>query len=179
MKVTGIEKVKHALAKLPAQIQRDVVDVACAQAAAYLAREARARCTSAHVARSIKVIRVSDKGDPRQCTYVVTAGTGRGMAGRAHLLEFGSETKNYPITPNAKGRATTNAKRVMLHAGKLLAMAKRAALKLPQGFRGKVTHPGARAKPYLRPTFDERIDAALDAFVKKAASAMEKLGPQA
>ena len=194
-KVRGLEQLRRDLREVSKEIATKVIDKACRASAQYFAREARARCSSKEVAASIKVLRLPGEDDPKQFTYLVVSGKTR----VAHLIEFG--TKAHSIAPNLKTRKAKNVighrmaggevitlqgpqapgasdtmTRVVNRGGASLAVIGRTALRFNgTDFRSAVKHPGARARAFMRPAFDESGDAAITEFVRTAERAFASL----
>lgn len=170
-KVSGLEQLRRDLREVTNEIATKVIDKAARAAALHFAREARMRCRSSDVARSIKVFRLPGENGAKQFTYIVSAGKGARVA---HLLEFG--TKQHPIVPNAKNRKAKNIVRHATGKGATIAQSGHMALRIGSEFMPRIKmHPGAKSKPFMRPTFDEQYNDAIDAFVKAAEAALASL----
>lgn len=185
-KVSGLDDVKRRLRDLTEDIKTKVLERACRSAALFFAKECKARCRSDVVRSSIKLIRLPDSDTPGQFTYLVSAGHNVRVA---HLLEFG--TKPHRIVPNTDSRKWKNMSRnawvetikndqggelrVSHRAGASLSVVGRLALNIGGNIRPSAKHPGSKAKPFMRPAFDEASDRAIDAFLKSAEREFKKL----
>ena len=163
LQVKGLDRLKRDLREMAAELGRKVIDQATRAAARRFANEAKARCSSASVLKSIKVIRLPGEDDPKQYTYIVAAGY---RTPAAHLIEFG--TKPHRIVPNAKRRKAVNyiAGKTQKRAG--VQEGKRAVLRIIDQYAAAANHPGSKQHPFMRPSFDLSQNAAIADFVKTA-----------
>ncbi len=138
--VKGLPELDRVLATLPAKLEAKILRGAMRAGATVVLNEARARVPvkSGRLARTLRVTTSVRRG---VVTARVTAGKLKKGAKvfYAHMVEFGTG----PHIIKAR-----NAKRLRLHGNV---------------FKKRVTHPGARKKPFLRPALDARSSAALDA----------------
>jgi hypothetical protein len=193
-KIKGLDDVKRRLKDIGKEIGRKVIDDACRGAARWFAAEARARCTSDEVRHDIKVIRLPGEDVPTQFTYLVSSGKTR----VAHLLEFG--TVPHAIGPNLKNRKAKNYVRHRMGNGEIItlqgpqapgadgaltktinrggasiSMSGRMAIRMGPDFRRSVWHKGAKAKPFMRPAFEEASEGSIRAFVRSAEAAFRRM----
>jgi hypothetical protein len=193
-KIKGLEDVKRRLKDIGKEIGEKVIDAACRASARWFATEARTRCTSDEVRNSIKVIRLPGEDVPTQFTYLVCSGKTR----VAHLLEFG--TQPHAIGPNLKNRKAKNyvahrmgngeiitlqgpqaagsddsMTRLVGRGGATISMSGRMAIRMGPDFRRSVWHKGAKAKPFMRPAFEEASEGSIRAFVRSAEAAFRRM----
>jgi HK97 gp10 family phage protein len=145
VKITGLAELQKALSDLPARIEANVVRGALKAGAQVMVDEAK---------RQVPVA----SGTLRDSIHVssrITKRTGKvtgnvvARARHAHLVEFG--TAAHWIKPKAR--------RSLFVAGLL---------------RDVVHHPGARAKPFMRPALDRGWQPAIERFAQYAEKRVAK-----
>lgn len=138
LEVKGLADLQRALQDLPVKIERNVMRGAVNAGGQVFRKEARAGVPvkSGDLRNSIRVsVRVSTKAGRIDGT--VKAGDRKAFY--AHMVEFG--TQRHVIKARKGG---------MLNIGGRLV--------------SQVDHPGARAKPFMRPAFDKAGQASITAF---------------
>lgn len=162
IEVTGLSELNRALNELEDKLQGQLLRRAIHKGATIFRRAMRATVARSagqakhassgsnrpHVADDIRI-----KAKRNSATGAVTATVGPSSktAYIANFLEFGTS----PHTIRAKGDK---------------------ALYVPGiGFTKQVHHPGAPAKPFMRPAFDTKVQAAIDAIKTSLAKSIETL----
>ena len=138
IEVKGLIELQRALQALPVRIEKNVMRGAVNAGGQVFRKEARANVPvkSGDLRKSIRVsVRVSTKAGVIDGT--VKAGDRKAFY--AHMVEFG--TQRHIIKARKGG---------MLNIGGRLV--------------AQVDHPGARAKPFMRPAFDKGSNASVQAF---------------
>lgn len=138
LEVKGLVDLQRALQDLPVKIERNVMRGAVNAGGQVFRKEARANVPvkSGDLRNSIRVsVRVSAKAGVIDGT--VKAGDRKAFY--AHMVEFG--TQRHVIKARKGGMLNIN--------GRLVS---------------QVDHPGARAKPFMRPAFDKAGQASIKAF---------------
>lgn len=142
LNISGGEALAKALKTLPARIERNIMRSAMRAGARVLANEAKANVPikEGDLRRSIRVTTNTRKGE---VTARAVAGN-RKEAFYAHMVEFGTVGH-------------------MIHAkpGKMLRFTARDG-KTVETLR--VLHPGARARPFMRPALDSKSNQAVAAI---------------
>ena len=138
LEVKGLIELQRALQELPVRVEKNVMRGAMNASGQVFRKEARSQVPvkSGDLRNSIRVsVRTSNK------TGVIdgTVKAGDKKAFYAHMVEFG--TQRHIIKARKGGMLNIR--------GRLVA---------------KVAHPGARAKPFMRPAFDRAGKASIDAF---------------
>jgi HK97 gp10 family phage protein len=151
--ITGGEALAKALKELPTKIERNIMRSAMRKGARVIANEAKANVPvdDGDLKRSIRVTTRSQKGE-----VTATAVAGNKRAFYANWVEFG--TVGHMI--NAK-------------PGKLLKFTARdgKVIETP-----RVLHPGARAKPFMRPALDNKADEAVKAVARQVRAKLNERG---
>lgn len=140
LQVNGLLDLQRALQDLPLKIERNVMRGAVNAGGQVFRREARANVPikSGDLRNSIRVsVRVQSKAG----TVEGTVKAGNKRAFYAHMVEYG--TQAHIIKAKRGG--------MLRIGGKLIA---------------QVQHPGARAKPFMRPAFDAGAQKSVDAFAE-------------
>jgi HK97 gp10 family phage protein len=163
--IIGGKQLFDFLQTLPVKVERNIMRAALRAGAAVLREEARNNVPvkDGLLRKSIRVTTGSKNG-------IVTAAvkTDRRIAFYAHMVEYG--TKPHLISVNdaerpINWRRTKKLGRVSYFAMKTI---NRHVLKIGNHFVGPtVAHPGARPSPFMRPAFDEKAPAAINAVKKK------------
>lgn len=151
--IKGGAELQRALKELPVKLERVVLRGALRAGAVEIQREAKALAApSAKTGKLLESIRIS--GGVKRGGYVYSqvkvGGVKKGDAFYAHMVEFG--TKPHEIKPKSAPS--------LFIAGLL---------------RSTVKHPGARAKPFMRPAFDNKVEDATKAVGKYIAERLAKL----
>lgn len=102
----------------------------------------------------------------RVFAHVVAGGLKRGQAWYAHLVEFGTRP-HYILADRGSGRDPRSLNTINRAIRKGM-------LKIGQVFRKAVVHPGAKAKPFMRPAFDNKAQAAVEAISEFIRARLEK-----
>lgn len=85
----------------------------------------------------------------------------------AHMVEFGTAAHFISIKEDVKPNKQTRRGERKYSYRTINNMVKRGSLVIGKHFVGQsVSHPGARPKPFMRPTFDESQQAAIEAFAE-------------
>jgi HK97 gp10 family phage protein len=143
----GLGKIKHILDKLPDAVAKKVVRKALTAGGQIVldAMKEKVPVKTGNLRDSL-AMKVLDKSE---FAKTVLIGASKGETGKdgwyAHLVEFGASP--HVVKPRKK-----SGKKVLAENGK---------------FFGKlVQHPGATARPFMRPAFDETADKALETIKK-------------
>ena len=144
--IRGGAELQARLRELPVKIERNVLRAAIRAGAKVFQDEARRR-VPVRTGRLRDNIRVSVRLVRGRVLGTVKAGGGKNAVWYAHLVERG--TSPHVILP-AGG---TLAGQALAVAGRILG--------------ARVDHPGAAAKPFMRPAFDSRAAAALAAVAER------------
>jgi len=148
--VKGLAELHNVLQGLPEELEKKVLRNALAAGAREFKKAAQANVPvkSGALRKSIRVKTSARKGRYRLKALVIA---GNAEAYYAHMVEFG--TAAHMIKP-AKGKALA-----------FLGLA-----------RDAVEHPGAQAKPFMRPAFDSGSEAAIKAFADSVRARLGKEG---
>lgn len=151
VEIKGAAELKRMLGELPAKIEQNVVRGALRAAAKVIEQEAKANVpvNSGDLRASIRVSAGTKRGG-RVYAHVKAGGRKKGDPFYAHFVEFG--TRPHEIRP--RGAIS------LFFAGL---------------FSKLIKHPGAKAKPYMRPAFDRKSDDAIRAFTDYARGRIEKI----
>lgn len=154
VEIKGAAELYKSLSALPAKIEKNLLRGALRAGGKEYADEARARVPvrSGDLRESIRVSARAVRG---RVVATVKAGGGKKDVFYAHLVEHGTA----PHVIIAGGGTK---------AGKVLAAGARI-------FGAKVDHPGATAKPFMRPAFDTKSGDALDGVTAYLRKRIEKL----
>ena len=149
--IRGAAELQRTLQELPVRLERTVLRGALRAAAVEIQNEARAQAPvdTGNLRDSIRVS-TGGKRNGYVFAHVKVGGTKKGDAFYAHMVEFG--TKPHEIRPK-------NAPSLFI-AGIM---------------RAVVRHPGAQAKPFMRPAFDAKADSALERFGDYIKARLERL----
>lgn len=147
----GLADLERRLTELPTKLAKNIMRGALRAGAGMFRAEARARVPVDSGALRAS-IRVSARLKGTEVTARVTAGgrSRKGDAYYAHMIEFG--TKAHRIGPK-------NAKALVING---------------QVMRGEINHPGASARPFMRPAFDGRAQQAVGTVAKYIADRLAK-----
>lgn len=148
--VTGFQELKALLEQLPARVARNAVARAVYAGAVIVRNDARTRVTvkSGKLKRSIRIKRKRARRGSFEVIYSVYPKEFYG-----HFVELG--TKAHDIKPKNKG---------------IVALGK-------DGRLGKlVKHKGSKAKPFLRPAFEENVPRIIEAMRVKLKEGIEREG---
>lgn len=148
--VTGLAELHKVLQELPVKIERNVMRGALRAGAKVIEEEAERLCPvappnmtavklGARAGELKRSIRVSVRVRSKAGWINAQIKAGNRVAWYAHLVEFG--TARHWIKPK-----------------------NRKSLFLAGVFKELIDHPGARAKPFMRPAFDAKSRAAIDAM---------------
>lgn len=150
LQIKGLAELHKVLQSLPEELEKKVLRNALRAGANEFKKAAQAQVPvkSGALRNSIRVKASARKGRWR-LRATVTAGNAE--AYYAHMVEFG--TAAHMIKP-AKGKALA-----------FLGLAREGA-----------EHPGAQAKPFMRPAFDAGSDAAINAFAESVRKRLSKEG---
>ena len=186
VKVLGLQEAYAKMQQVPVKMERNILRRALRQGAKVLFDETKSRVPRgfAKVKRSV---RLNTDGQRGRATATVKAGGRRSPAWFAHIVETGaganyigtgkkSKRKAYVITPKKgemrKVLVSRKIKRNKVVEEKFEMRSTVKFLKIPMkgakgkfAFRSKVITPGARARPFMKPAFDAKQEAAVDAFV--------------
>lgn len=148
IRVEGLAALEKALSTLPDKLERNIVRSALRAGLREMQKEAQARVPvkSGALRASLKIKTRLVKGAP-----VAGLGAGDSKAFYARFVEFGTGG-NYTGTGKSGGPYTIKSKN-----GKPLFVNNGVPVY-------QVTHPGAKAQPFMRPAFDAGNRAALESF---------------
>lgn len=152
-KFTGLKQLDEALQSLPDKLQRNVLRAALRAGGKPIADEAKrlVPVDSGRLQKSIKVTSRLVQGTPT--AKVSVGGRKKGQPFYAHLIEFG-----------------TAAHAIMAREGTKSLFINGVAV-------GKyVEHPGAKAKPFMRPAMDSQARTAVERFSEVVRSRLTKQG---
>lgn len=138
VEIAGLKELKKQLEKLPARIETNITRTALRRGALVIEERAKDLCPvgTGNLKDSIKV-RAQTKKKSGWINLRVTAGGGDAFY--ANMVEYG--TAPHEIRPS-----------------------KAKSLFIAGVFRQVVNHPGATARPFMRPAFDEKHQDAIKAF---------------
>ncbi|NML61830.1 HK97 gp10 family phage protein [Massilia sp. RP-1-19] len=172
--IKGGKELDAFLRSLPVKVERNIMRAALRAGAAVLRDEARANVPvdSGALRKSIKVSTGFKKGVVR-----ATVKTDPKIAYYAHMVEYG--TKPHLIKVQDSERPINW--RLTGKRNKLTYMSMRTinrnALKIGNTFIGPVvSHPGAKPSPFMRPSFDSKSGAAIEAVTAKIRERLTKEG---
>lgn len=151
--IKGGEELAKALQQLPVKIEKNILRSALRAGANVIKNEAKSNVPvdDGDLKRSLKVSVDAKRG---RVTAKVKAGNKKVFY--THFVEFG--TAAHIIKP--KGRIT----------------AKKGALSFNGVFVNSVNHPGARAKPFMRPALDAKANEAIVATGNKIKQRLTAVG---
>lgn len=162
VEVKGLKELEESLKRLPDDLARTALAQAVFAGAKVVRDEAKRLCPveTGNLRESIRIKRKKNPGW-KNATVLYQVGPGRsrkkGKDGKytvdgyySHMVEFGTA----PHIIKAKKK-----KYLHLHGDRFVA---------------EVDHPGAPAKPYLRPAFDNSITRVLETVRAKLAAAIER-----
>lgn len=151
LKVDGLAELERRLSELPTKLAKNIMRGALRAGGGVFRAEAKTRVPVASGALRDS-IRVSARLKGTEVTARVTAGgrTRKGDAFYAHMVEFGTQ---------AHAIRSKYAKPLMIN-GRFV--------------RGELQHPGASARPFMRPTFDGGAQRAVGAIAKYIADRLAK-----
>ena len=152
LEIRGGEELARALKSLPAKLEANVLRGALRAGARVIQEEAKAQVPvdDGRLRDSIRISGGLKRG--RASAQVIAGGNKKGQPWYAHLVEYG--TKPHDIRP-AKGKS-------LFFAGLL---------------RRLIRHPGARAKPFMRPAFDQKRDEAVSRIGQYVRDRLAKIRP--
>jgi len=164
VKIEGVKNIEKMLAKLGYEVETRVIRGALRKAAAPIVATARALAPRSsrpgkygHMADSIRAEFPSDeqvrRGRQSMTTVLIRPSYKGGKSQLAHLVEFGTRPHTIPV------------RMVRTASGKTYFM--RSNWKTVQ-------HPGARARPFLRPAFDSNKHRAVKIFGKELERGIKK-----
>jgi HK97 gp10 family phage protein len=151
--IKGGKELSIALKGLPLKIERNIMRSALVSGARIIADEAKAN-VPVKLGRLKKSVRVSSRS--KRGMVEAKAKAGGKKAFYANFVEFG--TAAHAITASA---------------GKLLAFTSKSGKKI---VIKSVYHTGAVSKPFMRPAFDAKSAAAINAVAKKVKSRLTEEG---
>lgn len=146
--IVGGRELDAMLQSLPVKVERNILRAALRAGAAVFREEAKAKAPvdSGALRRSIKVSTNSKKG-----RVTAKLKVGGKLAPHAHLVEYG--TKPHQIKAKKGGGLTVGG-----------------------GVVFSVDHPGAKPHPFMRPAFDAKPPAAIQAVGQKIRERLTKEG---
>lgn len=147
IKINGLVELDKMLKELPAKIEANVIRGGLRAAAKVVLDEAKRLCPVEHPSTEgvkqgavtgelQRSIRISGRMSKGRVTYQVRAGNAKAFY--AHMVEYG--TARHFIKPKGS----------------------RSALFFAGYAHGEVDHPGAKAKPFMRPAIDNKAREAVD-----------------
>lgn len=177
--VKGLAELQRFLRALPARVAADIAEDALAAGAEVLAEQARQNLRTNMSVRSgdlIASIAVSKADDEEGRIAVKVSATG--PKNEPIWVEYGTASHWIWVRDEAKpGRWTRRG----FKKWSLRTMNRNAnnggSLKIGSAFVGEsVVHPGAKAKPYMRPALDTKGQAAVEAVAKRVQLRLEGRG---
>lgn len=150
IRIEGLSALQKALETLPDKLERNIVRSALRAGLREMQKEAEARVPvkSGDLKSSLKIKTKMIKGAP-----VAALGAGGGKAYYARFVEFGTAGPYVIKSKNGKPLFVNNGVPVY-----------------------QVTHPGGKAKPFMRPAFDAGNQAALSSFSDYVRKRLTKAG---
>lgn len=150
--IKGGADLAKALAEFPVKLEAQVMQSSLRGGAKLIADRARALVPvdSGDLRDSIKVRARKNKRTGYVNVYVAAGGRRKGDPFYAHMVEFG--TGQHEIRPKGEG-----------------------SLFIAGVFRRVVQHPGARAKPFMRPAFDAEATRAVDEIGKRVGDGIKRI----
>lgn len=152
--VRGLKELEQALDELPANMEKNIARGAVRAGGVVFRDEARrlVPVESGALRDSIRVVARRSRGG-RVLVNVVAGRSGKDQPWYARFVEFG--TAPHRIDPLGKG-----------------------ALLIGSVFAEKAYHPGAAAKPFMRPAFDTKARQAVEAVADYIRRRLDKLKGQ-
>lgn len=159
--IEGLSKLNDILNTLPEKIERNIVRSALRAGLKQMKIEAEALVPTRTGAlkQSLKIKTKINKGRP-----IAALTVGDKKAWYAHLVEFGTGSFY-----EGKGKSVGGPYKIKAKKGGALLIGGGNPIK-------SVTHPGAKAKPFMRPAFDSGNRAALDQFAATIRKRLTKQG---
>lgn len=153
--IRGAAELQKVLGQLPVKLERKILRGGLRAGAKVIEAEAKRRVpvVTGQLRDSIRVSTGSKRGG-KVYAHVKAGGRKKGQAFYAHFVEFG--TARHVILPGGGTKA-----------GKALAIAGRMV-------GAKVDHPGARARPFMRPALDTQSQKAVDQMAEYLAQRLKE-----
>lgn len=150
--IKGGAELAKTLREFPVKLEAQVMQSALRGGAKLIADRARALVpvASGELRKSIRVRARKNKRTGYVNAYVAAGGRRKGDPFYAHMVEFG--TGQHEIRPKGEG-----------------------SLFIAGVFRRVVEHPGARAKPFMRPAFDAEAQRAVDEVGKRVGQGIKRI----
>jgi HK97 gp10 family phage protein len=172
VQVSGLKELEQNLKRLPDEIALKVLASAVFAGAAVVRDEAKRLCPveTGNLRNSIRIKR--KKRATRNATVVYQVGPGRSKKQNGkysvngyygHLVEFGTAPHIIKATKGKKLEMRPNVR-----------ASKGAAKRWVNTYADVVKHPGAPAKPFLRPAFDASTNRVIEAMRKRLAMGIER-----
>lgn len=163
--VKGLKELNQFLQQLPAKVEQNVLRGALRAGAMPIRAEAQRRLMmnrSVMSGRLLDSVRVSVRARRGRVTARVVA---KGKMNEAFWVEYGTAPHFIEVRSEARPARNTRRGRRTYSIRTINRMVKRGSLVIGQNFVGQsVMHPGARAKPFMRPALDTRArDAVMEA----------------
>lgn len=168
IRMEGLADLHRLLQDLPAKIEANVMRGALRAGANVIADEAK-RNVSVKNGDLRDSIRVSARLKDGSVIARITAGQSKRLAGvfYAHFVEYGTVAHWISVDEKARPERLTRRGKRKYSLRTLNRMAKRGSLVIGGNFVGEsLEHPGARAKPFMRPAFDAKSQAAVEAVAE-------------
>lgn len=166
VRVDGLEDLKRALGQFPANVERNIMRGALRAGATEIADEAR-RLVPVDTGQLKESIRVSVRPMPGgRIVATVKAG------GRFKVYKSGKAVKGAPYRARRPSGGTDYFAPFYAHFVEFgtsrhwIKPKNRQSLFLAGLLREAVDHPGAKAKPFMRPAFDRKARAAVEAMAE-------------
>lgn len=161
--ISGLAQLDAMLKQLPATVEGNIMRGALRAGQKVIMEEARARVPvdQGDLKKSIRIqYRARSKKHGWVRMHLVAGGK---KAYTAHWIEYGTAS-HYTGSGRTVGKAYI-IKAKDSQGRQLGSKLKRAALRIGAKMVGQVTHPGIKARPFMRPAFDRAQGPALDATV--------------
>ncbi|WP_225782666.1 HK97-gp10 family putative phage morphogenesis protein [Xenophilus sp. Marseille-Q4582] len=165
VKVNGLKELGKLLGDLPEKLQRNVMRGALRAGAAPILREAQALVPvdQGELKKSLRVSARVKQGVPTASVKTDEF--------YAKFVEYGTAPHIVTVDPEKAPKRSTRRGLQQVSVRTLNRMVKRGSLKIGDALVGAtVEHPGAKAKPFMRPALDTQASAALVAtgeYIKK------------
>lgn len=171
VEIKGLKELDAVLKSLPEKIEQNVMRGAIRAGQNVMLNAVREKLRSNGSVRSgdlINSLRIRfDRKAKKRGWINSKVIIGNADAYYAHMVEFGTAAHFISIKEDAKPNKQTRRGERKYGYRTINNMVKRGSLVIGKHFVGQsVSHPGARAKPFMRPAFDESQQAAIEAFAE-------------
>lgn len=172
--IKGGRELLELLQSMPAKFERNIMRAALRAGANVVKAEAKAGVPVQHgdLRRSVRVS-VRTKGQ----TIIASVKAGSEKAWYWRFVEYGTGPHWISVREGDRPWRNTRRGAKAFSIRTLNRMAERGSLKIGENFVGSsVSHPGARAKPFMRPALDTKARAAVAAAVATVKARLANAG---